>query len=240
MKTNVTLNGRTYKGIDRFILDGKIFKFTGEIPEGYTAIKGIKNPNAAYIDIGMPVLSTDVLEFSFNFDDRNAAVGTLCGWRIVGGTTDGNHFLIAKNNVTLSQGGSTWGRFVVVGNRVIDNQMTAGYDMFDDNDHTVCVYFTQGKITVDGEELEIPMNLSKAFSDGSSVYNPILFGQNNSGTAAGLQSFGDTLLYGFSVIRNGEYVVEMLPVKKSDGTIGMYDIARGQFFGSSNAQVFTE
>lgn len=241
MKTSVTLDGRTYKGIDRFILDGKIFKFTGEIPEGYTAIKGIKNPNKAYIDIGIPILSTDTVELSFNYDDVDAAIGIIFGWRVSGGVQDGNHCMVSKANVFgSSYSGAKIGHMVVIGKAANYDVLDGKINVFDDGDTTISINFATQSVYVNGVGLDVPIDVSKAFANGSSVNNPILFGLNNAGTPAGMADFLETRLYGFSVIRNSEYIVEMLPVKKSDGTIGMYDIARGQFFGSANANVFTE
>lgn len=241
MKTSVTLNGRTYNGIDRFILDGKIFKFTGEIPEGYTAIKGIKNPNSAYIDIGIPILSTDTVELSFNYDDVNNAVGIIFGWRVSGTGMDGNQCLVSKGEVREDSQSPTYiGHMAVIGKGIRGDYLDGKTNVFDDRDTTISINFATPSVYVNGAEIDVPLDISKAFNNGSSVFNPILFGLNNAGTPAGLNNFLETRLYGFSVIRNGEYVVEMLPVKKNDGTIGMYDIARGQFFGSSNANAFAE
>lgn len=242
MKTNVTLGGKTFYGIERFVLDNKVFKYAGVIPEGYTAIHGIKNPGGAYIDIGIPILSTDIVELSFNYDDVDAAVGMIFGWRVSGGNMDGNQCFVSKNNVMESSEGPTRvGRMVVIGKGVRGDYLDGKINVFDDEDTTILINFATPSVYVNGTELDVPIDISKAFDNGSSVNNPILFGLNNAGTPAGLgANFLETRLYGFSVIRNGEYIVEMIPVKKDDGTIGMYDIARGQFFGSANANVFTE
>lgn len=241
MKTNVSFGGRTFNGIERFILDNKVFKYVGGIPEGYTAIHGIKNPNSAYIDIGIPILSTDTVELSFNYDDVNAAVGIIFGWRVSGGVFEGNHCLVSKANVTRSgSGASSVGRIVAIGKGVLGDDLDGKTNVFDDGDTTISINFATPSVYVNGAELDVPIDISKTFVNGSSVNNPILFGLNNAGTPAGMANFLETRLYGFSVIRNGEYIVEMIPVKKTDGTIGMYDIARGQFFGSANANVFTE
>ena len=239
MKTNVTLNGKTFNGIERFILDNKVFRYIGGVPEGYTVIRGIRNPNGAYINIGMPVRSTDKIEISFNYDDANTAIGILLGWRVSGGAADGNQLMISKGDVSTGVT-AVLGRFIAVGKAVSTTSLNGKINVFDDNDTNVSIDFSSGAIQVNNVAADVPVDTSKVFSNGSSVVNPILFGINSAGTPAGMKGFGETYLYGFSIVRNGEYVVEMIPVKKSDGTVGMYDIARDQFFGSSNANAFAE
>jgi len=240
-KTNIVLNGKIHNDIERVILDNKVFKYVGQVPGGYRVIKGIRNPNAAYIDTGINVSNTDIVEISFNFDDADTAFGFIMGWRVSGGTPDGYQCGIVKSTYNTGISGVYYlGHMVLVGKAARVDNLGTYTNVFNDDDQTVTIDFANQTIKVNGVLVDVPADFTKPFVDGSSVCNPVLFALNNVGNIQQVRSFENTYLYGFSVIRNNEYIVEMVPVKKSDGTIGMYDVARDQFFGSANENVFTE
>lgn len=240
-KTNIALNGKTYNDIERVVLDNKIFKYAGQVPSGYQVIKGIKNLSGAYIDTGIKVLNTDTIEISFNFDDASTAFGFIMGWRTSGATSDGYQCGVVKSTYVKDNSGVyPLGHLILVGKAARTDNIGTYTDVFNDDDQTVTIDFANQTIKVNGVLVDVPADFTKPFVDGSSVYNPALFALSNIGAFTHTRSFGNTYLYGFSVIRNNEHIVEMIPVKKSDGTIGMYDIARDQFFGSATANAFTE
>ena len=240
-KTNIALNGKTYKDIERVVLDNKIFKYIGQVPSGYQVIKGIKNPYGAYIDTDIKIFNTDTVEISFNFDDASTPFGFIMGWRTSGGTEAGYQCCVVKSTYVKDNSGVyPLGHMILVGKAARVDNIGTYTDVFNDDDQTVTIDFANQTIKVNGVLVDVPADFTKPFVDGSSVYNPALFALHNSGTVTKTNNFGNTYLYGFSVIRNNEYIVEMIPVKKNDGTIGMYDIARDQFFGSANENAFTE
>jgi hypothetical protein len=68
------------------------------------------------------------------------------------------------------------------------------------------------------------------------AYNMYLFAANTAGTAG---TFGKAKLYSCQIYDNGTLVRDFVPVKRSDGVIGLYDKLNNVFYSSASDTDFT-
>lgn len=198
----------------------------GELPQGYTKINYLSNPNGAYIDTGTPLVNGCKITVAFNADNLKGSNDDcyIYGWRYSGDYSK-------SNQLGINQYGNT--TYVCAGTSSIAhaNKWSTLADT------TIVFDAIAGVMTVNGTNLSCNYANGAAFdTNGSSVYNPYLFAFNARGNAVSIHK--KVKLYRYSVERNGAYEQYMIPCIDPNGVYGLYDTARKVFLTSANAKTF--
>lgn len=186
----------------------KVFGSSPTPPTPYDSkIEYLESNGTQYIDLGMPIQHTDEM-----YIDAQATANASGG---VYGAYQSSPFCYA--NITNS---GIW-----LYARYFTASFAVGKVRYEiNNDATNLYYKPKGSAT----------SLSKSISNTNTMnVNFYLFAFNNNGTA----SCGAVKIYSFIVTRNGELLLDMIPVRV--GQVGyMYDKVSGQLFGNSGTGNF--
>lgn len=199
----------------------------GELPQGYTKISYLSNPNGAYIDTGTPLANGCKITVAFNADKLTNPNDDrfVYGWRY-----SGNY--AATYQVGISQHGFDTYVFAGTSSLAHRNEWSTLADT------TIVFDAITGVMTVNGTNLSCNYANGAAFDlNGSSVYNPFLFAFNDRGNALSIHK--KVKLFCYSVERNGAYEQYMIPCIDPNGVYGLYDTARKIFLTSANSNTFS-
>ena len=198
----------------------------GELPSGYTQVINLCNPNSAFIDTAYKPNSRCRIEFDF-YVGNTEHNSVPMGWRWTGGS-----------------GGNQQCYMQDVGEK--NKNIHVGYfdstkNLWNSNaENKIIIDFINKKKISNGVNFSNPNedNWTTPFADnGVSPQSIYLFALNSIGNAVAIAD--SYKLKSFKVYEENNLVVDMIPCIAPDGVVGVYDLVRRRFFGSSNDKVFT-
>lgn len=211
-----------------------------ELPEDYTELSYLTNPNGAYIDTGINIDNGCKIKIKFLRRPRARTNAVIFGWRYGGTFTDGQQLYINYNNTSNVGSISAGWKLIVVGVASDASVVGSTACFTPDQDETVIIDSANEKVFVNGEEISINSNFSNGFafdSDGTSGVHPYLFALNNVGSESVISL--DTRIYLYEVTKNNRLIQKMIPCIDPNGIYGMYDTVSETFFGSANEYSFS-
>lgn len=196
-------------------------KLQRNLPSGFTQIEYINNNGTAWLDLGMPIGSSDVLTFDI-------------AW---------NTFQLSPFFGAYNSNGS-YSTKSFLGTYVFNNQ---GFCFYSNANAPIGSYELKptvramlkwngvdAKPTLNGSEIGSANPPHNNFIPNVNAY---LFTRNQGGVAG---SIDDITLYGFKVERNGATVMNLIPARRnSDNVLGMYDTVTGTFLTNAGTGDFT-
>jgi len=189
------------------------------IPAPYTELEYIDNNGTAWLDLGMPIGSADIVTFDIKWNDAVSAP-------FFGAYNAGGGFANQSFVGTISTAGAAcfYANSSSVTGRITKPTARATYKWNG----------ISAMPTLDGRDAG---TVVPPYADFTPSVNAYLFTRNEGGTAG---SVDDITLYGFKVERNGAVIINLIPAKRdSDNVVGMYDTVRGQFLTSAGIGSFT-
>ena len=190
------------------------------LPAGYTPLEYLNNNGTAWLNLGIPIGTTDIVTFDLKwteiangktffggFDsggsyDRYSFVGTYSSGNTKGFYSDGTgmyNFVATANT-----------RYLIKWNGVGQNPTYNGNN------------FTRGGIP----------NVS--FTPHVNAY---LFTRNEAGDPGNVDKL---IMYSFKVERDGQNIMNLVPAKRdSDSVLGMYDTVNDRFYTNAGTGTFT-
>lgn len=189
---------------------------TNHLPEGYTELEYIESTGTQYIDTGFKpnnntrvVIDVDILETD--------VVNGLYGARDAGTT---NAF------VGFARTGDVQFNFTYGNNANMFDSPTGS------NKGRFKIDQNKGTVTINGTE--ITLTSISAFQCNYDMY---VMGANTTGTP---NSQLDALkLYSCQIYDNGTLIRDFVPCTNASGTVGLYDLVNGIFYGNAGAGTFT-
>lgn len=182
------------------------------LPSGYTQLEYLQSTGTQYIDTG----------FKPNQDTR-VVCKTVCQVSSAANWVYGARTSNSSNQYTFL--GASAGTYA------------SGFA-------TAAVYFpsslnTTNPIVVDKNKTVTTINGGNAATNTAATFtapvNLALFAVNTNGTI----SYGKVKLYYVQIYDNGTLIRNMVPVKNSSGTLGMYDTVNGVFYTNAGSGTFT-
>ena len=234
--TTVHINSKTYTNIKRVFIGNDAFVYKGTLPEGYQIINGLYSRLGGYINTNFPIQAGDKVKVGFvQGSDTDTCV--WFGVRYAGSynSDPASHIFINKGKWSSTERFS----LVIVGEPATREALGAYDPSYLENVENEVEFDIGNGVYLNGEALDVPYDY--AFTENSMPYSPYLFNLNNqNNNPSTTYNFKSGRLLGYSVERDGEVVVDMIPVKDSNGVCGMYDLARDTFFGTANGKAFSD
>ena len=195
-----------------------VLKGASRLPSGFTELEYIQSSGTQYINTGVK---------------PNGAMSVCVDFQMINQGTD-------QRGVFGSRPGTS-GRFTMfTGKSASSLQIDYGtYASLASENASISSLNTNSRNTIEvSNSLKINGVIissvsTVAFTSGYDMY---LFANNNIGTA---QLPGAMKLYSCRIYDNGTLVRNFVPAKNSFGTVGLYDIANGQFYGNSGSGAFS-
>lgn len=179
------------------------------LPEGYTQLDSISATGTQYIDTGFKPNQDTRISITVDFP----LSGTT--WLYGGRTSAGSNsfgFLCAGTVYRFDYASSM-------------NELTVK---------------PTGKFTIDSDKNKCYINGELAFTATYTTFtspvNMYIFNNNNNGSLSGGSS---AKLYNCSIYDNGVLIRNFIPCKDTSGTVGLYDLVNGQFYGNAGTGSFT-
>ena len=237
--TTVHINSKTYTNVKRIFIGNDAFEYKGTLPDGYSIINGLYSHLGGYINTNFPLQVDDIVKVAF-VQSSESASGCFFGVRYAGSydSDPASHMMINKGLWGSGANRRSYS-LIICGEPILPDGVLAPYNPSYLEDVENEVIFDVGNgVYLNGEAVDIPYDYS--FTQNSMTYSPYLFANNNqNGNVTTRYDHKSGRLLGYSVERNGEVVVDMVPVKTADDVFGMYDLARDTFFGSANNLAFS-
>ena len=222
----VTYNG-TYGTLPTPTKEGYTFKGWSYLPEGYQQLEYIEGTGTQYLDTGYKPGPNTGIKADYQFTSTSPTQQRLYGAR--GANTDAESITYewyingsTGFSYAFKDGSGNWkaiGKNADTTRHKIEFNVTDGYYKYDS-----------------GAETEI----AEATTTNTSKVNMFLMATTSNGTSTvDVDYNGKVKLYSFSIYENGNIVRHYVPCKKTDGTIGMYEIITGTFCGNIGTGTFT-
>lgn len=191
----------------------------GYQPDEYIELEYIDNDNLAYLDLGIPVGTTDEFILDISWNSWNS--GSFFGSYDTGGSWQTKSFTMGYTGpVTNGQK-----QFVPsVGEKIKTEHLSLN------TRYRIEWKGINENPTVDG--VDCTVTTSKPFPDYTPSVNAYLCTRNQAGSVGVID---DVNIYGMTI--KGK--MKLIPAKrKSDGEVGMYDMVGGKFYGNSGTGEF--
>ena len=177
---------------------------------GYTELEYIESTGTQYIDTGIKLASTDIIEARFRNTSSNQ------GSALYGVYAMGESSAFYANSTYYSYGSNN----KVDTNIAVDTQW-----------HTLVHDFVTGYLQLDSNRVNFA-----PFTFTNSVNNYLFSRFYNN--AYGYNFIGEIKSY--KITRNAQVIMDLIPVRRnSDNAIGMYDRVTNTFFGNAGTGTFT-
>ena len=184
------------------------------LPDGYTELEYIESTGTQYIDTGVNYSPNIKIEATYKVTDFSQERNYVFG-------------LYGANNASRVQ----WSHSTEESFAGFGSQYAYLTEMpTEDNVYTITV--DKGKFTLNNQ---VVADFSSNIDTTDSNQTIYLFGLNGNGQV-GKQS--SIILYSFKVYDNGTLIRDFVPVKTSDGQIGLYDKVENKFYGNSGSGTF--
>ena len=186
------------------------------LPVGYTELAYLQGDGNSYIDTGYKPSNNTKIDITISF--ASIANGHIFGSRMT--NTGGGGFAVATISNVFA--------FDYNGNRVSGISPTVG---------------TVYRIVKNGAENQISYGTTvNTYSNSASTFSVdatmALFGINTAGTIT--SSAASIKIYSAKIWNDGTLVRDFVPARReSDGVLGMYDLANGQFYTNAGTGTFT-
>lgn len=180
------------------------------LPEGYTKLDSISATGTQYIDTGFkPNQDTKI---SITVDFPLSGTTWLYGGRTSAGSNSLGFLCESGNHYRFDYANSI-------------NALTTK---------------PTGKFTIDSDKNKCYINgelaATATYTAFASPVNMYIFNNNNNGSLSGGSS---AKLYNCSIYDNGVLIRHFIPCKDTSGTVGLYDLVNGQFYGNAGTGSFT-
>lgn len=234
--TTVHINSKTYTNVKRVFIGNDAFEYKGSLPEGYSIINGLYSRLGGYINTNFPIQAGDKVRVGFvqGTDTDN------CVW--FGARYAGSYNSDPASQIYINKGkwGTTERSNIVIVGKPATREVFGPYDpCYLEGVENEIMFDIGNGVYLNGNPLDVPYDYT--FAESGMSYAPYLFNINNqNNNVSTTYNFASGRLLGYSVERSGEVVVDMIPVKNSDGVCGMYDLARDTFFGTANGRAFSD
>lgn len=200
---NPTRSGYTFNG----------WSISHGLPSGYTQLEYITATGSQYIDTGIKLANTDIIEITF----KNSTTSSSMALYGVYNTTAGQSSAFYANSTYYGYNGT---------NAVVNTNVNV-----DTGWHTVVHDFVNGRLSLDNASIQFtPFTFTN-------TENNHLFQAQNDG------SYGnnfDGSVKSYKIFRGGSIILNFIPARRNtDNAVGMFDTVTGLFFTSGNGAVFT-
>lgn len=182
-------------------------------PEGYTQVEYIESTGTQRINTGIKPYGNTHVTVDIQISDAQTTEGHLF-------SVTGNKYFVVSFNPRLT----AWWRTRHGSSALTSFPASA-------NTRGRCIVDKNQNITTVNEEI---VTLPEA--DFSLNYNMNLFCRNASGQ---FNAFLSAKLYSCQIYDNGLLVRDFVPCIDPEGTVGLYDLAGGTFYGNSGTGAFT-
>ena len=189
-----------------------LFSFAVEPPEGSEILEYIESSGTQYIDTLVPVNSNLRITYDFVWYSGDVLYGAY--------NSDGsNGFGLQVLTNPLRRLYAYFGS--AAGNTSFT--VTSGQRYSSD--------FNRSNVLVDGSSV-----FSKAYSSFSSIYNIYFFGLNSAGRAG---FFTSSRFYDSDIYSNDVLIRDFVPLRTTDGQVGLWDYIDGTFYPNVGTGTFT-
>ena len=183
-----------------------------KLPVGYTELEYITTIGDVYIDTGIKLANTDIVEVEFkNNNGTSASYGALYG-------------IYATGESSAFYANGTYYGYDSTNTQVNTNVAVDG------NWHKVVHDFVNGTLTLDNTVTAFtPFTFTNTVNCGLCARYSNRYGY-----------FWRGSVKRFTVTRGSSAICDLIPaIRKSDDAVGMYDIVRNQFFSKLNSGAFS-
>ena len=186
-----------------------VLKGSSRLPAGYTEVEWIQSSGTQYIDSG--VTETSDVAVSCHFDVDTVASDYLFGSQ--------------QNSASLSYNG------IFKNNMLEYNYAEVGFTAANSIELAEEVTGSTNNITING--------VSHTLSTGTPQNVSMLIFGIRRNTGAMRPYGGKAKLRYFKIKKGSNTVRNFIPCKNSSGTVGLYDLVGGEFYGNSGTGAFT-
>ena len=195
------------------------------LPDGYTLMQYVENSpgNSAYINTGVnPTTQTGFYIDAYSYDSLSGSSGYGC---LFGSRVSSGHSDYQLSTYSGTYDGVTYAGLLRTGAHGSGSAHNAHLSV----NTRIVVELSGNTYTVNGVSYSAPAYL---VPEGKSIF---LFALNQNGTI--IQN-GHLRVYSFSLVQNGNKVIDYIPCKNPNNVVGFYDLVSQSFIPPTSGTLY--